>query len=260
MNQNFALDGQEATTESELPEEELNQQTTEEEQSSTMEDLLDDEGLGFDFPRQGDIRKGNVARVSDTEILVSIGTKSEGVIPAREIDQIDPEMREELTVGNEITVRARIIDDETGVDSAMIYYEDIWGELGSLTMNQVAGAHDAYGNGWYEVQLPYQDWKGIVTFFIWANDTEGNDNMTGLYDIFVLLTPYYVWGSIEYGDGSSVANPIIRVTNLDTNETTIAIGGSDGSYVVDLGTLYSGYVEGEELEIYATDGIKYGFN
>ena len=63
MNQNYALDGQEATTESEQPEEELSQQTAEEEQSSTMEELLDDDGVGFDFPSQGDIRKGTVARV-----------------------------------------------------------------------------------------------------------------------------------------------------------------------------------------------------
>ncbi len=114
MDQNFALDGQEETTESEQPEEELTHQTAEEEQSSTMEDLLDDEDLGFDFPRQGDIRKGNVARVSETEILVSIGTKSEGVIPAREIEQIDPELREEITVGNEITVYVVNPEDQNG--------------------------------------------------------------------------------------------------------------------------------------------------
>ncbi len=114
MNQNFALDGQEATTESEQPEEEFNQQTAQEDQSSTMEELLDDDGLGFDFPSQGDIRKGTVARVSDTEILVSIGTKSEGVIPSREVDQIEPELREELAVGNEITVYVVNPEDQNG--------------------------------------------------------------------------------------------------------------------------------------------------
>jgi small subunit ribosomal protein S1 len=114
MNQNFAPEGQEATTESEQPEEELNQQTAQEDQSSTMEELLDDNGLGFDFPSQGDIRKGTVARVSETEILVSIGTKSEGVIPSREVDQIDPELREELIVGNEITVYVVNPEDQNG--------------------------------------------------------------------------------------------------------------------------------------------------
>jgi small subunit ribosomal protein S1 len=114
MNQNFALDGQEATTENEQPEEEINQQPAQEDQSSTMEELLDDDGLGFDFPRQGDIRKGTVARVSETEILVSIGTKSEGVIPSRELDQVDPELREELTVGSEITVYVVNPEDQGG--------------------------------------------------------------------------------------------------------------------------------------------------
>jgi small subunit ribosomal protein S1 len=118
MNQNFALDGQEATTENEQAEEEVTELNVQEEQAedlaSTMEDLLEDDGLDLDMPRQGDIRKGTVARVSESEILVSIGTKSEGVIPAREVDQIDPEAREELVVGNEITVYVVNPEDQTG--------------------------------------------------------------------------------------------------------------------------------------------------
>jgi len=114
MDQNFALNGQEAITESEQPEEETIQASTQEGQSSTMEELLEDDGLGLDMPSQGDIRKGTVARVTETEILVSIGTKSEGVIPAREVDQIEPEYRDELAVGNEITVYVVNPEDQSG--------------------------------------------------------------------------------------------------------------------------------------------------
>jgi small subunit ribosomal protein S1 len=118
MNQNFALNGQEATTENEQQEEEVTELNSQDEQAedlaSTMEDLLEDDGLDLDMPKQGDIRKGTVARVSENEILVSIGTKSEGVIQAREIDQIDPEYREELEVGNEITVYVVNPEDQTG--------------------------------------------------------------------------------------------------------------------------------------------------
>jgi len=118
MNQNFALNGQEAATENEQPEEEVTEQIAQDEQAedlaATMEDLLEDDGLDLDMPKQGDIRKGTVARVSENEILVSIGTKSEGVIPAREIDQIDPEFREDLEVGNEITVYVVNPEDQTG--------------------------------------------------------------------------------------------------------------------------------------------------
>ena len=118
MNQNFALNGQEAATENEQPEEEVTELIAQDEQAedlaATMEDLLEDDGLDLDMPKQGDIRKGTVARVSENEILVSIGTKSEGVIPAREIDQIDPEFREDLEVGNEITVYVVNPEDQTG--------------------------------------------------------------------------------------------------------------------------------------------------
>ena len=35
---------------------------------------------GLDFPQQGEIRKGVIASISPGQILVSVGTKSEGVI------------------------------------------------------------------------------------------------------------------------------------------------------------------------------------
>jgi small subunit ribosomal protein S1 len=113
MNLNNAPEGQEAATENERQEEEITQQQTPESQSS-MKDLLENGGGGFDFPRQGEIRKGTVARVTETEILVSIGTKSEGVILSREVDQIEPELREELTIGREITVYVVNPEDQNG--------------------------------------------------------------------------------------------------------------------------------------------------
>jgi small subunit ribosomal protein S1 len=114
MNQDFAPEGQEATKENEQQQEEETIQEESQEIQSSMEDLLEDESLGFDFPRQGDIRKGTVARVTETEILVSIGTKSEGVIPSREMDQVDPELREELAIGNEVTVYVVNPEDQNG--------------------------------------------------------------------------------------------------------------------------------------------------
>jgi small subunit ribosomal protein S1 len=113
MNQNLPPDDQEATDEIETQEEDIEQQETTEIQS-TMEDLLEDEDIGLDFPRQGEIRKGTVARVTETEILVSIGTKSEGVIPSREVDQLDEEIREEISIGKEITVYVVNPEDQGG--------------------------------------------------------------------------------------------------------------------------------------------------
>ena len=70
----------------------------------TMEQLLSQGDLNMDTPKPGDVITGVVASISDEEIMVSIGAKSEGVIPAREVDQLDPEERAKLKVGQEIQV------------------------------------------------------------------------------------------------------------------------------------------------------------
>jgi small subunit ribosomal protein S1 len=69
-----------------------------------MDALLEAEAYEIKAPRRGEIRKGTIARVSETDILVDIGAKSEGVIPTREIENLTPEQREEFIVGAEIDV------------------------------------------------------------------------------------------------------------------------------------------------------------
>src|SRR3989304_5054532 len=70
----------------------------------TMEQLLSQGDLDLGMPKPGDVITGVVASISDEEIMVSIGAKSEGVIPAREVDQLAPEERAKLKVGQEIQV------------------------------------------------------------------------------------------------------------------------------------------------------------
>jgi hypothetical protein len=79
MEKNNAVQEQEATTEEETVNPE-NGHEQRPEKPSSMEALLEEEGLGLDFPRQGEIREGVIASLGENEILVSIGTKSEGVI------------------------------------------------------------------------------------------------------------------------------------------------------------------------------------
>ena len=49
----------------------------------TMESLMRSEDAGLEFPSQGEIRTGVIASISSSQILVSIGAKSEGVIMGR---------------------------------------------------------------------------------------------------------------------------------------------------------------------------------
>ena len=97
MDQNDALNGQDTAAEE-------NQEAEEQNEIPTMESLLEQADFSLDLPRQGEIRTGMIASISGDEILVSIGAKSEGVIPSRELEQLSKEEREGLKVGMEIPV------------------------------------------------------------------------------------------------------------------------------------------------------------
>ncbi len=108
MDQNNALVGQEATP--------LNNQTQEEQAASniSMESLLEEEGLSLDLPKAGEFRTGVIAGITPGEILVSIGTKSEGVITGKEKEQIPAEDLASFQVGQEIEVFVVSPEDQHG--------------------------------------------------------------------------------------------------------------------------------------------------
>ncbi|MBE0529004.1 MAG: S1 RNA-binding domain-containing protein, partial [Thermoleophilia bacterium] len=58
----------------------------------------------LNIPKAGEMRTGVIASIAGDEILVSIGAKSEGVIPNREVSQLPQEYRDNLKVGEEIKV------------------------------------------------------------------------------------------------------------------------------------------------------------
>ena len=82
--------------------------------NQTMESLLNEQDLNVDLPQPGEIRTGMIASISPSQILVSIGAKSEGVVSGRELDQLTPEEREALKVGEEVHVYVLNPEDENG--------------------------------------------------------------------------------------------------------------------------------------------------
>jgi len=84
------------------------------ENQESMEALLEKEGLGIDFPKTGETRTGVIASVSGSELLVSVGAKSEGVVSGREFDQIDADVRKSFEVGQEIPVYILSLEDKNG--------------------------------------------------------------------------------------------------------------------------------------------------
>jgi len=79
-----------------------------------MESLLKEQELSVDLPQAGEIRKGTIASISPSQILISIGAKSEGVVSGRELDQLTPKEIEALQVGQEVHVFVVNPEDSNG--------------------------------------------------------------------------------------------------------------------------------------------------
>jgi small subunit ribosomal protein S1 len=79
----------------------------------SMEALMQSD-TGLEFPSQGEIRTGVIASISPSQILVSVGSKSEGVITGRELDQIPVSEREAFKLGQEIPVYVVNPEDQFG--------------------------------------------------------------------------------------------------------------------------------------------------
>ena len=112
MDQENALNGQEVEPETPQAASASNEGTAQE--GPSMESLLEEQGLNLDFPAQGEIREGFIAALRDNEILVSVGTKSEGVITGREIEQIPASERANFAVGQPILVYVLAPEDANG--------------------------------------------------------------------------------------------------------------------------------------------------
>jgi small subunit ribosomal protein S1 len=134
------------------------------EQQDMMESLLQ-ESLNLDFPTQGEIRKGVIATIRENEILVSIGTKSEGVISGRELEQIPAEERASFVVGQEIPVYVLSPEDHNG--NVVLSYvrareERDWDEVESLLESGEAFESKVVGYNKGGLIVPIGGLRGFV--------------------------------------------------------------------------------------------------
>ena len=153
--------------------------------------LLEQEDAGIDFPKAGEIRSGMIASITPTQILVSVGTKSEGVITGRELEAIPADELSALKVGQEIPVYVINPEDSNGnvvlslnrareemswkdvdilLDSKKTYHSKIIGFnkgglivpveglRGFVPASQVSLSHRAAMNG----ETPEQRWGKLV--------------------------------------------------------------------------------------------------
>jgi small subunit ribosomal protein S1 len=128
MENNHALVGQKVGSEGAVVERSA-------QENPSMESLLEEQGLNLDLPTPGEIRQGVIATIRENEILVSIGTKSEGIISGRELESVPASERALLQVGQEIPVFIVATEDQNG--NVVLSYvrareEKDWGTVEAL--------------------------------------------------------------------------------------------------------------------------------
>ncbi|HKZ55085.1 MAG TPA: S1 RNA-binding domain-containing protein [Anaerolineales bacterium] len=123
-----------------------------------MDAFLEEKAMGMDTPRRGEIRTGTIARITETDVLVDIGAKSEGVIPVRELEQLPTSEREALGVGKQVTVyviRSSGSDDMILLSLARAEEEKDWHDAEALLTSKeiFEGVVSGYNKGGVIVKL-----------------------------------------------------------------------------------------------------------
>lgn len=78
-----------------------------------MNSWLEDD-FDINLPQAGDIREGQVIALHNNEVIIDIGAKSEGIISGTELDLMDEDTKEELAVGNWVSVYVVSPEDRNG--------------------------------------------------------------------------------------------------------------------------------------------------
>ncbi|HET8524305.1 MAG TPA: 30S ribosomal protein S1 [Thermomicrobiales bacterium] len=72
--------------------------------ASLMEQYLSDPSHNYKTLKYGDVIDGVIMRIDREELLVDIGSKSEGIVPSREFSSLPAEEKDALTIGDNVLV------------------------------------------------------------------------------------------------------------------------------------------------------------
>jgi small subunit ribosomal protein S1 len=70
---------------------------------SEFEQLLES-SFAYTPPRRGEIRNAIILQIESREIIVDMGAKQDGIVPAQDIERLDSDVKNGLTVGAEVPV------------------------------------------------------------------------------------------------------------------------------------------------------------
>lgn len=79
---------------------------TETPESNNNQEWFDEfiESYDYSQPKKGHIFEGQIVRIDEDAVVVDIGLKRDGIVPGRDLGMLDPEMRDNLEVGDQVIV------------------------------------------------------------------------------------------------------------------------------------------------------------
>lgn len=95
----------------------------------SMKDLLEQEEFGLRTFARNQTVEGTIVAITETEMLVDIGGKSEAIVPQRDLESLDPEFRKELQVGDKVmavVVRPQTAEGHIVISLARAELEKDW--------------------------------------------------------------------------------------------------------------------------------------
>lgn len=78
-----------------------------------MIELLE-QGYAYSLPKRGDVVEGTIVSVTANEVLIDIGSKSEGIVTSRDLEHLEPAFRRSLHVGQRVKAGVVRPEDRNG--------------------------------------------------------------------------------------------------------------------------------------------------
>jgi small subunit ribosomal protein S1 len=72
------------------------------------------EDWDYQRPRRGEVRDGTILAIHEQEIIVDVGAKRDGIVPYADLQRMDPETLQELSVGDSVPVYVLRPEDQEG--------------------------------------------------------------------------------------------------------------------------------------------------
>jgi hypothetical protein len=141
-------------------------------------------------------------------------------------DITDPEINHvpvtSSNISEVINITANITDD-VSVNSVYLNYTGVNGINYNVSMNKL--------NENYSYEISGQDTIGTINYFIWTNDSDGNDNQTQVYQIQILdvVKPEIEHSSVTSANVSETINITAQITDdIEVDSVYLNYTGTDG--------------------------------